>query len=76
MTAARLQGGQLDGALNALRPVLDLPPHLRVASVDVRCGRVLDLLRGRFSDAPVGRAAIDEVTASRESILLPRATGR
>ncbi|MEU3172934.1 hypothetical protein ABZ657_13415, partial [Streptomyces sp. NPDC007000] len=76
LVVARLQGGRLDGAVDALRPVLDLPPHLRVASVDVRCGRVLHLLRGRFSNAPVGRAAIDEVTAYRESILLPRATGR
>lgn len=76
LVVARLQGGRLDGAVDALRPVLDLPPHLRVASVNVRCARVLHLLRGRFGDAPIGRAAIDEVTAYRESILLPRATGR
>lgn len=76
LVVARLQSGRLDGAVDALRPVLDLPPHLRVASVNVRCARVLHLLRQRFGDAPIGRAAIDEVTAYRESILLPRATGR
>lgn len=53
LAAARLIGGDLEGACQALEPALDTPGSIRVAGLTLRIQRVADLL----SSAPYRRTA-------------------
>jgi hypothetical protein len=62
VTTARLALGDLDGAREALKPVLDLPPERRIEQLAVGIGRVRSALAvPRYARAPIARVIAQEV---------------
>jgi tetratricopeptide (TPR) repeat protein len=63
VATAHLHLGEPDGALEALEPVLALPPRLRVATIRTRMRRVRGELERGFADLPAAHNAIERITA-------------
>jgi hypothetical protein len=61
---ARLQMADLDGAVEAIRPIVDLPAERRISWI-VRClRRFADLLRSDvFKASPLARDTAEEIYA-------------
>jgi len=68
---ALLQQNDLDGAAAALRPVLNLPPHLRLDLVTQNLAVIRQILaQPTFRDAALARELQEAIeTYSRESIV-------
>jgi transcriptional regulator with XRE-family HTH domain len=67
---AHLQQQELDGAVNALRPVLDLPPDVRNDPVLQHLARFRRLLAlPGFADAPLARDTQEEIETYRREAL-------
>ncbi|MFE5117829.1 hypothetical protein [Streptomyces sp. NPDC056669] len=74
LALARLSTGDLDGAVEAVQPVLDLPPNQRNAGIIGSVQRVRSsLMRGMVRDAAAARElrAEIEVFSSRPALALP-----
>ncbi|WP_234330391.1 hypothetical protein [Streptomyces acidiscabies] len=74
LALARLYTGDLDGAAEAVKPVLGLPPGQRNAGIIGSVQRVRGVLRDKkLRDAPAARALSEEITAfsSRPTLALP-----
>jgi hypothetical protein len=64
LALARVRGTDVDGALDALRPVLSLPPAQRVYGVVANVRRVYSSLNDpRFHGSPTARGAAAEIEA-------------
>lgn len=64
LALARTSRGELDGAREALRPVLDLPSSQRVNPIVTSALRVHALLRDqRYHGSPAAREAQEEIEA-------------
>lgn len=64
LALARLRGGALDGAREALAPVFDLPPANRIGGVISSINRVHDALRApSVTASPLARDLRDEIEA-------------
>jgi hypothetical protein len=62
VTTARLALGDLDGAREALRPVLDLAPERRIEQLAVGLGRVRSaLIVPRYARVQIAREIIQDV---------------
>lgn len=62
LALARLRGGALDGTREALAPVLDLPPAMRIGGIIASVNRVHDALRNpAISTSPLARDLRDEI---------------
>jgi hypothetical protein len=78
VTAARLALDDLDGAREALQPVLDLPPARRIEQLAVEVARVrATLALPRYAQAPIAREIAQEVDqyqaeSATHSLLLAR----
>ena len=73
---AHLQQGELDGAVTALRPVLDLPPYIRNDPMLQDLARFRRLLaQPVFAEAPLARDAQEEIEAYRRDALPRQITG-
>jgi hypothetical protein len=71
LAAAHLSEGDVEGAAEALGPVLDLPPELLVSSVRDRCRRLRGALRARHAHRPAARALIDRIAALPPAVPAP-----
>jgi len=64
LALARVRTGELDGARDALAPVLDLPPERRIGGIVASAGRVHDALRTRsYATSPLARDLRGEIEA-------------
>ena len=75
LALAHLYTGNLDGAAEAVQPVLDLPPNQRNAGIIGSVQRVrTSLMRGPVRDALAARELREEITAfsSRPTLALRR----
>lgn len=64
LATALLQLGEVEGAMSAVRPVLDLPPDRQISWITKRLGRLLRLLDEPFlADSRVARDAVEELRA-------------
>ncbi|GIF98071.1 hypothetical protein [Catellatospora citrea] len=62
LALARIHEGQLDGARDALDPVLDYRPELRIGGIIASVGRVHTALRdGRYKESAIARGLRDEI---------------
>jgi transcriptional regulator with XRE-family HTH domain len=60
LATARLQLGQLDGAITALDPILNLPPERRISWITKRMDRISDMLADeRYRHSPLARDTRD-----------------
>ncbi|MEU2682458.1 hypothetical protein ABZ654_00955 [Streptomyces hygroscopicus] len=74
LALARLSTGDLDGAVEAVQPVLELPPNQRNAGIIGSVQRVRSsLLRGMVRDAVAARELREEIAvfSSRPTLALP-----
>lgn len=59
---ARARLGDLDGAMNAVRPILGLPPEQRISWITKRVRELAVYLgRGRYAGSALAAAAVDEL---------------
>ena len=59
---ARARLGDLDGAMNAVRPVLGLPPERRISWLTKRVRELaVHLSRGRYAGSALAASAVDEL---------------
>jgi hypothetical protein len=75
LALARLHMGDLEGAAEAVHPVLDLPPSHRIAGIIGSVQRVqASLMHGPHRDAITARELREEIAAfsSRRALALPR----
>jgi hypothetical protein len=64
MATARLQLGEVDGALEAVRPVMDLPPERQISWREKRVGNLADILaQDRYRGSITAATALAEVRA-------------
>lgn len=64
LSTARLQLGELDGAVDALRPILDLPAERRISWITKRLDNVVSILTASpYDHSPAARSAVDEIRA-------------
>ena len=63
VATAYLRLGEPDGAIEALEPVLGLPPNLRVATIRTRLRRVRSELVAAYGDLPAARDAVGRIDA-------------
>ncbi|KPM53806.1 hypothetical protein ACG83_21955 [Frankia sp. R43] len=70
---ARARRGDVDGARDALRPVLDLPPHQRLYGIVANVQRVQAALSdARHHGSPIARDTAAEIEAFTQIRALPR----
>ena len=75
LALARARDGEIDGAYDAITPVLDLPPERRIGGIVTSAMRVHAALRApRFANSQVARNARDEIEdfTRRPIAALPR----
>jgi hypothetical protein len=73
---AHLQQQELDGAVTALRPVLDIPLHMRNDPMLQDLARVRRLLaRPAYAEAPLARDTQEEIETFRREALPGQVTG-
>jgi len=75
LAIARVLDGEIDGAYDAITPVLDLPPERRIGGIVTSAMRVHAALRSpRFANSAVARDARDEIEGftRRPVAALPR----
>ena len=66
---ARVTLGDLDGVIDAIRPVLDIPPEQRISWQRKRLARLGDMLHGhRFQRSCVATALQEEISAFSEPV--------
>ena len=66
---ARVTLGNLDGVIDAIRPVLDIPPEQRISWQRKRLARLGDMLHGpRFQRSRVATALQEEISAFSEPV--------
>ena len=66
---AKVTLGDLDGVIDAIRPVLDIPPEQRISWQRKRLTRLGDMLHGhRFQRSRVATALQEEISAFSESV--------
>jgi Helix-turn-helix domain len=66
LATARLNQGEVEGILPALRPVLDAPPELRISWQKKRLARISGVLASRnYRHSPAARSVLDELDASQ-----------
>src|SRR5947208_11462194 len=64
---ARVTLGDLDGVIDAIRPVLDIPPEQRISWQRKRLARLGDMLHGpHFQRSRVATALQEEISAFSE----------
>lgn len=64
LALSRVTDGELDGAREALTPVLGLEPERRIGGIVASAGRVHDALRGRpYAASPAARSLRDQIEA-------------
>jgi len=64
VSTALLKLRELDGAIDALRPILDLPPERRISWIGKGLGRVAAMLREQpYQASPLAEEAYDEIRA-------------
>lgn len=64
LALARVHAGSLDGARDALSPVLDLPSEHRIGGIVTSAGRVHQALRSRaYATSPIARGLREEIEA-------------
>jgi transcriptional regulator with XRE-family HTH domain len=65
LATARVQLGEVEGALAAVRPILDLPPEMRISWIVKRLGRLAELLEEpRFAHSALARDAAETIRAA------------
>jgi hypothetical protein len=74
LAIARIRNGELDGAAEAIAPVLDLPPQLRINGVIMSAVTVHEALAAAAPDSPVARDTQQqiEVFCHTPAAALPR----
>lgn len=64
LALSRVTDGELDGAREALAPVLDLAPERRIGGIVASAARVHDALRGRpYAASPAARSLREQIEA-------------
>ncbi|MYW05135.1 hypothetical protein GT354_44065, partial [Streptomyces sp. SID3343] len=76
LAAAHLSQGHVEGAADALDPVLDLPPELLISCVRDRCRRIRGALRAQHAHRPAARVLIDKIAALPPAVPAPAPVAR
>lgn len=64
LATAWLQMGEIEGGIEALRPVLDLPPERRISWIVKRLDRIMEILSvKKYAGSPMAVTAREEIAA-------------